>query len=58
MTLLFLLLSVVRSLQLRPQLLRVGTHRYAGFAGMEHNGWPEIENTPGVLDWLSAQKGD
>jgi len=25
---------------------------------MEHNGWPEIENTPGVLDWLSAQKGD
>jgi predicted peptidase len=33
-----------------------GDPRYTEFAGVGHNVWPEISETPGVLDWLFSQK--
>lgn len=35
-----------------------GNPRYTEFAGVGHNVWPEVSKTPGLLDWLFAQKRD
>lgn len=33
-----------------------GNPRYSEFEDVGHNVWPAISETPGVLDWLFAQK--
>ena len=33
-----------------------GTPLYTEFSGTGHNVWPDISKTPGVLDWLFAQR--
>ena len=33
-----------------------GDPRYSEFQGVAHNVWPEIVKTPGVFEWLFAQK--
>ncbi|MGV3503719.1 MAG: dienelactone hydrolase family protein [Adhaeribacter sp.] len=33
-----------------------GNPRYSEFSGVGHNVWPEVSKTPGLLDWLFAQK--
>jgi len=35
-----------------------GNPRYTEFPGVGHNVWPEVNATPGLLDWLFAQKRD
>ena len=35
-----------------------GNPRYTEFPGVGHNVWPHVNDTPGLLDWLFAQKRD
>ncbi len=35
-----------------------GHPRYTEFADERHNIWKKVEDTPGLLDWLFAQKRD
>jgi predicted peptidase len=33
-----------------------GEPKYSEFRGVGHNVWPEVQSTPGVFEWLFAQK--
>jgi uncharacterized membrane protein len=33
-----------------------GNPKYSEFRSVGHNVWPEVQHTPGVLDWLFAQR--
>lgn len=47
------------SRQMVEAIKKAGGHpRYTEFADVGHHVWPHIEETPGVLDWLFAQKRD